>query len=133
MTEQENWKWWVGFNEETYHTECDTREEAAYIAREEYEGGWIIEARKPSNIPLEKYFDAERFLEDAEDRAHDYYGDPETGDPVFDITAAQIDDLDTMVRETIGAWQKKHSLVFTGWAFTASRNSEYIPGPDEDD
>lgn len=43
---QENWSWWVGRDDERFTTECESRDEAVYIAREEYEGAWIIEARR---------------------------------------------------------------------------------------
>lgn len=122
------WSWWVGSNDERYHTECDSREEAVRIAKEEYDGAYIVEAAKPSNIMLSEYFDADRFMEDAEDRAYDDHGDPDGGhDTVFDITAAQHADLETKVRAAISAWQAEHGLVFTGFRFSAEQNGEYIP------
>lgn len=76
----ENWSWWVGHDEERYHTECDTRQEAVRIATEEQDGGYICEAVKPGNIELSEFFDADRFLEEADERAYDDHGDPEGGD-----------------------------------------------------
>lgn len=132
MTEQNEWKWWVGHDEERYHTECDTRDEAVYIASEEQDGGYIVEAVKPSNIKISRYFDAHMFVESAEDDALDDFGDPEGYVLVFDVEPVVRVDLEVMVRATIDAWQAKHGLIFTGFQFAASRNQEYIPAKDED-
>jgi hypothetical protein len=127
MTDQENWKWWVGHDDERYHTECDTREEAVYIASEEQDGGHIVEALKPDNIKISRFFDAHMFVENAEDNALDEYGDFEGHALVFDVKPETRADLEAMVRETMDAWQDKHGLNFTGFQFKASRNQEYIP------
>jgi hypothetical protein len=129
MTEQ-NWKWWVGSDEERFHTECDTREEAVQIAISDYDdGAWIIEAVKAENIKLSEYFDTDVFLENAEDSAADI-GDPEGYDPIFDVTPEQGNDLEVVVRAAIDAWQEKHALKFVPWAFSAQRNLEYIRADD---
>lgn len=128
--EAEKWSWWVGRDEERYTTECADRDEAVYIAREEYEGAHICEAQKPANIKLSKYFDADLFVENAEDSAYDDHGDHESDDVIFDVTPDQRQDLDVMVRAAIDAWQDKHALKFTGFLFTVSRNHEYISGPE---
>lgn len=129
MTEQ--WKWWVGHDDERYHTECDTREEAAYIASEEQEGGYIVEATKPDNIEISQYFDGHLFAEEAEERAHDDHGDPNGDFEVFPMKSDQRSDLQKMVRDTIDAWQEKHGLIFTGFQFSECRNHEYIPAKQE--
>lgn len=130
MTEQSEWKWWVGHDEERYHTECDTRDEAVRIASEEQDGGYIIEATQNGNIAVSQYFDGDYFLEHAEDRGFADFGDPEGDSCIFPTTPDQIKDLEKMVRSTIDAWQKKHGLTFNGWRFAASRNQEYIPEKD---
>lgn len=127
VSENENWSWWVGSCDERYHTECDSREEAVRIAKEEYDGAHIVEACKPSNIKLSGYFDAHGFMEDADENAWDDHGDPEGDGPVFDATPDQRNDLQVMVRAAMDAWQDKHGLNFTGWRFSAARNHEYIP------
>lgn len=131
MSEQENWKWWVGHDDERYHTECDTREEAVYIASEEQEGGYIVEAVKPDNIKISRYFDGHMFAENAEDSAYDDHGDPEGHVEIFSINPEQLADLEKMVRATMDAWQEKHDLTFTGFAFKAARNHEYVPAKAE--
>lgn len=132
MTTTENWSWWVGHDEERFHTKCDSREEAVYIAREEYGGGWIVEAVKPGNIKLSGYFDVEDFLVRADECSQDDHSDPEGNHYVFEDTSPHCVDLEAMVRATIDQWQDKHGLVFTGWAFQAIRNLEYIPCPTEE-
>jgi hypothetical protein len=129
----QHWSWWVGHDDERFHTECDSREEAVRIAKEEHDGGYIVEAMKPGNIALSSYFDADMFVENADENAWENHGDPEGGDTVFDVPPDLRNDLQDMVRATIDAWQKKHNLTFTGWQFSASRNHEYIPGPTEED
>ncbi|KZZ28246.1 hypothetical protein A3753_26945 [Sulfitobacter sp. HI0082] len=130
MTKEFNWNWWVGHDDERYHTECVTREEAVRVATEEYDGGYIVEAMKPANIKISRYFDVHSFTEAAEQSAFDDHGDPEGDIPIFDITAEHARDLQDMVRATLDAWQEKHGLTFTGFMFQASRNHEYIPAPD---
>lgn len=120
------WSWWVGYDEERYHTECATRDEAVRIASEEQYGGYIVEARKP-DLKISRFFDGESFAEDAEEEACEEHGDPETGDPVFDLTPDQIKDLQATVRAAIDAWQEKHCLTFTGFMFSETRNHEHIP------
>lgn len=121
-----NWKWYVGHYEEEFSSgPYETREEAVQIAKEEYEGGWIIEAYK-SPIALAPYFDARNFVERAEDDGYEFSN--ESGDPLFDITKDQMKELEEMVRQTITDWQKKHNLVFMPWTFTGQRNLEFIDG-----
>ena len=129
----EKWSWWVGKDDERYTTECDTREEAVMIAREEYEGGYIVEARKPDNIPLSRYFGADQFIEDAEDNAYEDHADEESGVPVFDVTPDHIKDLQAMVGAAIDEWQAKHGLVFSAFKFSASRNEAWIAGPEDEE
>lgn len=130
----DQWKWWVGHDEERYTTECDSREEAVQIAKEEFEGAYIVEAIQANNIRLSEYFDAATFMENADEKAWDDHGDPEGDGPVFETTTPdQGKDLEAMVRAAIDAWQTKHSLRFKGWRFSASRNEEYIPADETED
>ena len=128
----EKWSWWVGKDDERYTTECVSHDEAVMIAREEYEGAWIIEAKKPENILLSAYFDVSRFIEDAEENAYDDHADEEGDSPVFDVTPEHITDLQAMVKAAIDEWQSKHGLVFQGFKFSASRNGEWIAGPEDE-
>ncbi|TNE55193.1 MAG: hypothetical protein EP341_05430 [Sphingomonadales bacterium] len=133
MSENEEWSWWVGSDEERYTTECGSKEEAVRIAKEEYEGAYIVEAIKPGNIPLSGYFDAHMFMERADENAWDDHGDPEGDMPVFDAPPDLRNDLQDMVRATIDAWQLKHGIKFTSFAFAASRNHEYIPADEAEE
>lgn len=124
--ETQDWMWWVGHDEERYHTPCETREEAAYIAQEQRGGGYIVEALKPANIKISGYFDSGLFIENADDAAWEDHADPDGDYTLFEVTPDQQEDLQAMVRQTMDAWQEKHSLIFTGWKFSAQRNEEYI-------
>jgi hypothetical protein len=132
MEETENWMWWVGHDDERYHTECSTKEEAVYIASEEQDGGYIVEAMKPGNINISQFFDAHMFVENAEDSACDDYGDPEGQVEVFPTKPEQRADMEKMVRAAMDAWQEKHGISFTGFQFKASRNHEYVPAKGDD-
>lgn len=123
----EEWSWWVGPNQEIYHTECGSREEALRIARSEYEGAYICEARK-DKLELADYFDANDFLERADESA--YEESNEDGDPVFEVAPAQQAFLQEAVRAAIRKWQADHGLTFIPWRFTAVRNEEFVP-PEE--
>jgi hypothetical protein len=79
----DQWKWWVGHDEERYTTECDSREEAVQIAKEEFEGAYIVEAIQANNIRLSEYFDATTFMENADENAWNDHGDPEGGHDTF--------------------------------------------------
>ena len=123
---QPDWKWYVGHYEETFTSgPYDTRDEAVQIARDEYEGAWIIEAYKRP-LKLSSFFDEDRFLEDAEEDCSDLGN--EDGDAIFYVTDAQAHDLVTRVRATIDQWQLDHGLVFMPWIFTGQRNLEFING-----
>lgn len=131
MADQEKgWSWWVGSNEETYSTECATREMALDIVASEYHddgvGAFICEARQDP-LDLALYFDAPSFLESADESACELI--PDGGDPLFEVTPEQGEALEVAVRDAIRKWQADHGLVFTPFMFTASRNAEYLPPP----
>lgn len=128
-----DWRWWFGNDDEVFTTECATREEAVSIATEEYDGGYICEARAYQNMPLAGFFDAERFIEDAEDKASDLTSPDHGHDVLFEVTPEQEADLERSVRAAIALWQKRHGLAFKPWMFERSRNHEYIPAPVEAD
>jgi hypothetical protein len=125
---QEIWKWYVGSCEEEFHTTCDSREEAVETALG-YGGAWIIEATKGAPLKLSAYFDTDRFLEDAEDRADDLKG-PDC-EALFYVTFDQGNDLEAMVRAAIDAWQERHGLKFVPWVFVQTRNLQWIDKPQE--
>src|SRR5680860_998078 len=98
-----NWKWYAGQYEETMSSgPFDSRDEALEIAREEYEGAWILEAYK-EDVPLSKFFDVECFLETADDNAFDYQG--ENSDPLFELSKDQTKSLDLAIKTAIDQWQ----------------------------
>ena len=121
---QPDWKWYAGSNEEGFHSDpFDTREEA--IDALDGNRGFILEAhRRP--LALSSYFDATRFLEDAEESAYEL-ANPD-GEPLFEATNTQIEDLEERVRKAIDQWQESHNMVFISWYFSQSRNLEFING-----
>lgn len=133
----DNWKWWVGADDERFSNECDTREEAVWIAQNEYDdGAYIVEAVKPDNIKLSSFFSAAQFIEDADEQAYDDHGDPWGDGGTFDLTPGketdQATDLQNVVRAAIDEWQARHGLIFTGFKFLKQRNDEFIPPKGED-
>lgn len=132
MTEKtlNEWTWCVGSSDETFDTECASREEAVSMAQEEYEeGAYICEAiTRP--VPLAPYFDADLWLQRADEHAcEDHMG--ESCEPLFEVSVEQSNDLEKMVQATIEAWQEKHNLTFIPWAFSGQRNDEFIPAKGE--
>jgi hypothetical protein len=125
-----DWGWYVGYTDELYSSGPHaTRDEAVYIAKEEFEGGYIVEAYKRP-IDLASFFEIRSFLEDFEDNNYEFGN--EDGDPIIDITPAQQKELEDMVRQAINNWQTRNGLVFLPWAFTQTRNEEYINGEVDD-
>ena len=121
MNEQE-WKWYSGPDGETFTSgPFNTREQA--IAELDGEGGYVILARKVP-LRLSGYFDVDTFLEQAEESAYDMAN--EDGDPLFDVTKDQQEDLQARVRTAIEAWQYAHGLTFMPWSFSETKNLEKI-------
>ena len=122
----------MGCERETYITECDTREEAAQIAREEYEGAYIVEARKCANLQLSEHFDAEYFLERTNDCNKDLWDEYGEWMP-FATTPEQTASLQCAVRAAIAKWQEENEIKFVPFVFAETRNEEWIPGPDDNE
>lgn len=124
---EEGWSWWVGSDGDRYTTECETREQAISIAVKDYEGAYIVEAKKPDGLKLSDQFDVADFLECANDNAYDEYADPEGDGEVFSASDEQMKDLEAVVKSAMDEWQARQGLVFTSFKFCAQRNGEYIP------
>ncbi|GGA99890.1 hypothetical protein GCM10011491_30200 [Brucella endophytica] len=127
MTDKD-WKWYVGDNDGIFDVgPCDTREEAIEEARGQYGddmGIHLVEAVK-DEIRLADYIGATSILEEAEERAYDLC-DPEGSDPLFGVTGDQASDLSARLRKACDEWQEAHNLRFVPWAFTRTRNAEYV-------
>ena len=131
MADDEGWTWWVGYDDERYTTQCDSRDEAVRIAQNEFDGAHIVEAKKPANLDLSLQFYVDRFLEDVEAMVYEDHAEP-GGGPVFDMTKDQKADLSEKIIAAISEWQSSHDLTFQGFKFSAQRNEEFIPPLDED-
>ena len=129
MTQDTEWKWWVGHDEEHYTTECDTRGEAIQVALEEYEGAWIVEAKKPPNLVLSDFIGVESLIESAEESAYEDYADPH-GNPLFLVTPEQETELRSKVKAAVDMWQEDNKLIFSSYKFYDQRRCEYIQAPD---
>ena len=135
----EVWKWWASRDGETYYVgPCDSRDHVISDAREsgfaeDGEDFHICEA-KQDPIDFSVYFDADGFLEGADEGAMDDYGG-ENGPDTFsdDISKEQMHDLEQCVRLTISRWQKRHSIAPKPWVFTSQRNEETITNLEKTD
>ena len=122
MSDQLEWKWYSGTNDENFSNgPFDTREQA--VAELDGYGGYVVLARKVP-LRLSEYFDVDTLLENAEDVAYDLCN--EDGDPLFDVSKEQSKDLQARIRAAIDAWQYAHNLTFVPWAFTGTKNLERI-------
>jgi hypothetical protein len=129
MTNEKDWGWYIGRDDEVYTSGPETYDDAVMIAREEYEGAHICEAYK-APVQIASLFDAHDWLERCEDQVcDDYIG--ENGDVLFDVTPEDRDALQLAVRHAIKKWQAERKLVFTPFWFTETRNHQYI-NPEED-
>lgn len=120
------WKWYCSNNEEFYHGEFATREEAIAVGFEHYgaEGTlFIIEARHSE--PQTDVFDFDRILKDYEERNEEHWG--EDGEPLSDIkwVPAQTRALEQELGEVLRRFLAKHDAL-RSWAFTETRNREEI-------
>lgn len=100
------------------------------------DGTWRIKALigeyQENTQDLASWFEAERFVEDAAERMEDNNcGADDTGErhPVDEITPEQMADLESCVRASIRAWQKRNGLKMRSYWFKDSRNEECIDVP----
>jgi hypothetical protein len=126
--------WWTR-DTETYHGgPCATREEAIRDAINDgdLDVGDVVTTEWCTirHIALSQSFDADSFLEGAEDGAEDFSN--EDGEPVFDVSGEQKADLQVMVRAAIDEWQKKHNLGFSSWYFHSCTQEEQHTITEED-
>lgn len=117
------WYWGYGSEPESYYGEEDSREAILQVAYDESDGRafTIIEADK--SIPTFNIFDADRVIEDYEERNEECWG--EDG---FDggLPSKLKRELEVRLSNTFKRWMEKHGLTKT-WAFGTSRNQEYFP------
>jgi len=129
MSEEKDWGWYIGRDDEIYTSGPESKECAMRIAREEYEGAHICEAYKEP-VSLSSMFDACEWIEDCEDKVWDECVG-ENGDILFDMTPEDRDSLQVAVRAAIAKWQADRKLVFMPFMFTEARNHEYIMSTDD--
>lgn len=138
----DGWAWWAGADEEAMTVgPCATREDAVDEATSDQlgefkseAGDWllcfhVVEARK-DGLRLADWIDADTLLERACENVSDSdrAGENDDGE-YFNVSEAQEKDLIERVKRACDEWQAAHSLVFTTWAFSATRNQEQVTVP----
>jgi hypothetical protein len=136
------WAWYASYDggENMQIGPCETREIALDELRQDGGGdhidndgvwrcrGVVMECRE-NNVDLARFFDTERWLEDAGERMDDNdCGGDEDGErhPLLEISDEQQADLEASVRAAIRDWQKRHGLKLRSYWFMETRNSEDI-------
>lgn len=133
MSDHTDAPWWWGRNDERFTGPFRTRDEAISEARHDdlHMGFYIVQAELHDPLRLSDCFEADRFVEMAEDDVYDMR-DHESDDAIFDIGEIAMEDLQATVRAAIGAWQEKHGLIFNPWAFKWQGVSEWF-APEEEE
>ncbi|MFT5343792.1 MAG: hypothetical protein ACI9BH_003016 [Paracoccaceae bacterium] len=143
------WSWWAsnGDGESFTIGPCATREIAidqAYVSGgggyTDADGNWrasfLVAECRENHVDLARWFDVERFLEDAWDQMDDNdCGANEDGDrhPLEEIDSKAQADLQACIRSTIRHWQDRKGLKLRSYWFAEIRHAEQIdqpvPGP----
>lgn len=136
------WNWWASYDggEHMQIGPCATRDQAldelkqdgggAYL---DNDGVWrlqgVIEECRENHVDLARFFNADRWLEDAGEHMDDNdCGSDEDGDrhPLEEITKEQQADLEASVRAAMRDWQKRHGLKLRSYWFVETRGREDI-------
>lgn len=119
-----DWKWYCSNNEEFYHGEFDTREQAIAVGFDHFGGEgtlYIIEAR---HSPLTcDVFDFDRIVEDFAERNEEHWG--EDNEPLSDIKFKDQRILEQDLADVLRRYLAKNDAL-RSWAFTETRNREEI-------
>lgn len=126
-----DWMWWAGRSDDIYTIgPLPTRDDVIAEGYANFDDGFhIVEATKAESIPLSHFFDADCWLENAEDSAFDDFGSHEHDAPVFDLSTGQKVVFQDAVRAAMDKFQADEKLTFTGFLFISQRNEEYISQP----
>lgn len=115
------YKWFITNDEEVWHNECDSREEALKYAREK---GWkIIGEARHQDFDLQ--LPGAAVLEVLEGQNEEFTN--EDGDFIY-ASPEQEKDLGDMVSAAIAAWVEKHKIGVKAWVFGDIRNIEHVTG-----
>lgn len=125
------WKWYAGPNEEFFSEgPFDTKDQAISAGADSFgESFHILEAIKEP-ILLSNFIPDGGYLLEWADEAAMELGDPDSGDPIFDLPQDKVESLTTCVKEAVNRWQAEQGLVFMPWVFSHTRNEEYIELPE---
>lgn len=134
------WHWWASHDGEHFTIgPCASRDDAIAEATfdllgEDNDGNlhFTIQEAQDNNVDLSKYFYADDFLgHAAEAMNEDDCGSDEDGrnGPLDAVTPAQTLDLEARVCAAIREWQKDHKLPLRSYWFGATRNTEDVSIP----
>lgn len=130
MSDQDEWSWYSGFDEESYGFGPFGSRQEALADVEGYDRTiYLVEARK-ATVFLADYIDTDRLIEEANESAYDLMG--EDAEPLFEISAEAESDLLQRLKTAALEWQAYHKLKFIPWRFTETRNAEAIAPPSAD-
>ena len=115
------WRWWVGHDEEVYHTDFDTREEAvAYAQQCDY--AYIAECQQ-QDFSLD--IDADEILDGLANAQYDLIGEGE----FIETTTEQRKDLGERLTRVMYEWAYENNISLTAWSFGAVRNRALVDAP----
>lgn len=123
-TQAERWSWWVGSNDESFHTECATRDEA--LAKAQKDGGaWVCHAKPGGYLKMSDHIDMDGLIEDMGQSMVENFGN-EDGDPILELSDGQMKDLHEALKVAMDIWQQKNGVVCKAWQFACSEPAFYV-------
>ncbi|MCB5411512.1 hypothetical protein [Pseudogemmobacter faecipullorum] len=123
-TQDNRWSWWVGSDDERFHTECQTREEAETIAKRDG-GAWVCHALSGGNLKASDSLDIERLIEDIDQNMIENFGN-EDGDPIFELNAEQEKSLEAALKAALDKWQEENGVICKAWQFQDCDPAFYV-------
>lgn len=131
-----DWKWWVGTTDERFGDgPFNTREEAIAFGRRDYADGFYLTRATRFGVDgllkLSELLEIKDVLVEMEENGRfEEMHDPD-GDPFFDFTSEQLNDLDAMIKATCDAWQAKHGAKIQAFLFKDFERPTWV-GPEEE-
>lgn len=128
-----NYHWYAGQNDEFYTEKCDSKEEAIQAGIDNEFGYHKEDGQRTvrfhicegaqTPLDLSVCFDANQWLESAEEVLEDCCNPDDPGTLLEDVPTAS---LELAVRTAIKQWQTDNNVIVTPWVFTHCRNQEHI-------
>lgn len=119
-----DWKWYCSNNEEFFHGEFATREEAIAVGFDHFGGEGTLYICEAKHNPLScDVFDFDRIIEDFSEKNEEHWG--EDGEPLADIKFKDHRILEQDLADVLRRYLAKNDAL-RSWAFTETRNREEI-------